>query len=477
MDKVRVRFAPSPTGYLHIGGARTALFNWLFARQNKGEFILRIEDTDRIRSTEDSVNAIIDALRWLKITWDEGPYFQSKRTDLYRSAVQKLLEEGKAYSCYCTQEDLKEMREKAIKEGKIPKYDGRCRNLTRKPNNKPYVVRFTVPHEGRTEINDLIRGKVSFDNSQLDDLVLLRANGSPTYNLVVVVDDAEMRINYVIRGDDHLANTPKQVLLYEALGYKIPYFAHLPMILGQDKSRLSKRHCATSVMAYKEMGYLPEALVNYLSRLGWSYGDQEIFSIEELIKNFTLDKVGKAAAVFNPDKLLWLNSYYLKKSEEHKILENLYPFLEKEGYNKNELDNKERLLKIIRNLKERCKTLKEMAESAYYFFTDEIKYDENAVKKWITSESYHIIEILITELNDLYVFNTSGIEKIFLKIAETKGLKLIQIAQPVRVALTGGTVSPGIFEVIEILGKERVIKRLNKVKELLMPNDKAQSSK
>lgn len=468
MEKIRVRFAPSPTGYLHIGGARTALFNWLFARRNEGVFVLRIEDTDVVRSTEESVKAIIDALEWLGITLDEGPYFQSKRRDLYLAAVKRLLDSGKAYRCYCTQEELKEIREKAIKEKRIPKYDGRCRSRKQEDNDMPFVIRFAAPHEGKTEINDLIRGQVSFDNSQLDDLVLLRADGSPTYNLVVVVDDVEMGINYVIRGDDHLANTPKQILLYEALGYEIPKFAHLPMILGQDKARLSKRHCATSVMAYKEMGYIPQALVNYLSRLGWSYGDQEIFSVEELIGNFSLDKVGKSAAVFNPDKLLWLNSHYLKTIDEQKILELILPFLEKMGYESKELDNRERMLKIIRGLKERCKTIKEMSESAYYFFTDEIKYDDNAVKKWITAQSCSLIRELITGIEALNEFNVLNIEKIFSKIIEEKKIKLVQVAQPVRVGLTGNTVSPGIYEVMEILGRERVLKRLNKVMSFLV---------
>jgi len=464
MEKVRVRFAPSPTGYLHIGGARAALFNWLFAKHNNGTFILRIEDTDIERSTEDSVNSILDAMKWLGMNWDEGPYFQSERLHIYKEAVNKLLEEGKAYRCYCTQEELRKMREDAAKARVIPKYNGKCRELGIKHTDKPYVVRFAAPQQGVTVVEDLIRGKVSFDNSQLDDLVILRPNGMPTYNLVVVVDDAEMKINYVIRGDDHLANTPKQILLYEALGYELPHFAHLPMILGQDKTRLSKRHCATSVMAYKDMGYLPQALVNYLVRLGWSYGDQEIFTMDELIKNFSLDNVGKAAAVFNPDKLLWLNSYYLREMDEHAILDELYPFLENESYGKDDLNDKEKLLKIIKALKERSKTFKEMAETAYYYFTDEIKYDEKAVKKWLSQESYPVIEALIAELETLPAFDVSGLEKVFVKIAETKGLKMIQVAQPVRVSLTGGTVSPGIFEVMEILDKKRVLRRLKSVK-------------
>ncbi|PIV66369.1 MAG: glutamate--tRNA ligase, partial [Nitrospirae bacterium CG01_land_8_20_14_3_00_44_22] len=311
---IRVRFAPSPTGHLHIGGARTALFNYLFARHNNGKFILRIEDTDRTRSTEEYIEAIIEGMKWLKLEWDEGPFRQTDRFDVYRSYVDKLLREDKAYYCCCSPEELEQRRKEALAQGKPQKYDGRCRNLTKiqdsrfKIQEKNPAIRFKMPQEGQTVVNDMIRGQVTFKNDQLDDLIIMRSDGTPTYNFTVVVDDVDMKITHIIRGDDHLNNTPKQLHIYKALGYEIPLFAHLPMILGADKARLSKRHGATSVMAYKEMGYLPDALVNYLVRLGWSYGDQEVFTREELIKHFSFENIGKSSAVFNPEKLIWLNS-------------------------------------------------------------------------------------------------------------------------------------------------------------------------
>ena len=317
---VKTRFAPSPTGYLHIGGARTALFNWLFARHNDGKFILRIEDTDQLRSTRESTDAILSAMRWLGLDWDEDPYFQAERVEIHRKMVQKLIDEGKAYYCICTPQELEEKRKKALSEKRKPKYDGTCRdkNIGRTEGS---VVRFKSPQTGVTIVNDLIKGKIRFNNSELDDLIIERSNGYPTYNFAVVVDDAQMGITHVIRGDDHLNNTPRQIHLYKALGYKVPEFAHVSMILGADKTRLSKRHGATSVMTYKEMGYLPEALVNYLVRLGWSHGDQEIFSVSELIDFFNLEAIGNSAAVFNPEKLLLLNQHYIQKSSGEKLAE------------------------------------------------------------------------------------------------------------------------------------------------------------
>jgi len=306
-----VRFAPSPTGYLHIGGARTALFNWLYSRNTRGRFILRIEDTDRTRSTDEYIDAIIEGMKWLGLHWDEGPFRQTDRFDVYRDYADKLLKEGKAYYCYCSAEELEVRRKKAMIEGKPLKYDGRCRELKEPVPGIAPSVRFRMPQHGQTVVDDLMRGKVVFENEQLDDLIILRSDGTPTYNLTVVVDDVDMRITHIIRGDDHLNNTPKQIQLYQAFGYAVPKFAHLPMILGADKTRLSKRHGATSVMAYYEMGYLSDALVNYLVRLGWSYGDQEVFTRDELIRHFSFEHVGKAAAVFNPEKLLWMNSQYM----------------------------------------------------------------------------------------------------------------------------------------------------------------------
>ncbi len=310
---VRVRFAPSPTGHLHIGGARTALFNWLFARHFGGTFILRIEDTDTSRSTDEYIDAIIKGMEWLKLDWDEGPYRQTARFDVYRGYVERLLKEGKAYYCYCTPEELEQRRKDALAQGRTPKYDNRCRYLDKPVPGRTPAVRFMMPQEGRTTLNDLIKGTIEFENNIMEDMVIMRSDGSPTYNFVVVVDDIDMKITHVIRGDDHVNNTPKQIHIYKAFGWEEPEFAHLPMILGADKARLSKRHGATSVMAYKDMGYFPDALVNYLVRLGWAYGDQEIFSREELVQYFSLESVGKSAAVFNPEKLLWLNSQYMNK--------------------------------------------------------------------------------------------------------------------------------------------------------------------
>ncbi len=459
---VRTRFAPSPTGYLHIGGARTALFNYLFARKHGGKFILRVEDTDVARSTEESVKAILEGLTWLGLEWDEGPYFQSRRFDLYREHAQKLLDQGRAYRCWCTPEELEERRKKALEEGRPPKYDGRCRRRTDTPQG-PSAIRFMV-EPGRTVVDDLIRGKVAFDHDQIEDFVVLRSDGTPTYNLCVVVDDATMEISHVIRGDDHLNNTPKQVLLYEALGYRLPEFAHLPMILGPDKTRLSKRHGATSVTAYREMGYLPHALVNYLARLGWSYGDQEIFSKEELIEKFSLENVGKSSGVFNPEKLLWLNQHYIKETPDEELSRLVLPYLKSLGVDASE---DPRLVRIVSTLKERAKTLKEMAESALFYFRDKVEYDEKAAKKFLTPQRLALLEELTTMLEGLEGFSQEDIEGVFRTLMEKRGVKLGQIAQPVRVALTGGTVSPGIFETIEAMGKEKTLERLREAVEFI----------
>jgi len=460
---VRVRFAPSPTGYLHLGGARTALFNWLFARHNKGSFILRIEDTDRSRSTEEYIEAIIEGMRWLKLDWDEGPYRQTERFDIYRSYVDRLLKEGKAYRCYCTPEELEERRQKAISEGRTPGYDRRCLDIKEIIPDRPFAVRFKMPRTGEVVIRDLIKGEVVFENSQLDDLIIMRSDGTPTYNFVVVVDDVEMGITHVIRGDDHLNNTPKQVHIYQALGYDTPEFAHLPMILGADKTRLSKRHGATSVLAYRDMGYLPDALVNYLVRLGWSFGDQEIFTREELIEHFSFDNVGKSSAVFNPEKLLWLNSQYIMRSNERDLAEQVIPFLIKEGIigAGSEIDI-EWLSKAVRTLKERAKTLIDLARMLRYYIAQEVEYQEKAEMKFLTPQTLLYIKELRNSISELREFTVSEIERVFKEFIERHHIKLGQVAQPVRVALTGGTESPGIFEVIEVMGKEKVLKRLDR---------------
>ena len=475
IEKIRVRFAPSPTGHLHIGGARTALFNYLFARHQGGTFVLRIEDTDRTRSTEEYIETIIEGMKWLGLHWDEGPYRQTDRFDVYKGLVEKLLRQGNAYHCYCTPEELDERRKKALAEGRPPRYDGRCRNLSTPPAGIMPAVRFKMPQEGRTVVNDLIRGAVEFENNQLDDLIIMRSDGTPTYNFVVVADDVEMKITHVIRGDDHLNNTPKQLHIYKSLGYEIPKFAHLPMILGADKTRLSKRHGATSVLAYKDMGYLPEALINYLVRLGWSYGDQEVFNQEELIKYFSLESIGKAAAVFNPEKLLWLNSEYIKAAPPDRLRELVMPFLLSEGTEGlanptvkpgEELD-KEWLEKAILTLTERCRTLVELAKALKYYIAEYVEIDEKARAKFLTQGALPYLKELVEELTAASDWRAAEIEKVFISLTERHNIKLGNVAQPVRVAITGNTVSPGIFEVLEIVGRDKTLKRLKKAMDMI----------
>ena len=462
-DKVRVRFAPSPTGHLHIGGARTALFNYLYARHNKGVFILRIEDTDRTRSTEEYIDSIIEGMKWLNLDWDEGPYRQTDRFDIYRSYADKLLNEGNAYYCYCSPEELEQRRKEALAQGKPLKYDGRCRNLEEPISGRKPAVRFKMQKEGETIVDDLIRGRIVFENALLDDLIIMRSDGTPTYNFTVVVDDVDMNITHVIRGDDHLNNTPKQIHIYNALGYEVPLFAHLPMILGSDKTRLSKRHGATSVIAYKEMGYLPEALVNYLVRLGWSYGDQEVFTREELIEDFSFDNVGKSAAIFNPEKLLWLNSQYIINFSSEKLAELVIPFLLKEKIvNDGQTVDKGWLSKAINTQKERSKTLIELAHSLRYYISEDVEYNEKAKVKFLNEKTLSYLIELKDSLVSISDFSASEIEKVFISIIEKHGIKLGNLAQPVRVAMTGKTESPGIFEVLEIIGKEKTLKRLDK---------------
>jgi glutamyl-tRNA synthetase len=462
-EKARVRFAPSPTGFLHIGGARTALFNWLYAKHSDGTFILRIEDTDRTRSTEEYIDAIIKGMKWLGLDWDEGPFRQTDRFEIYKSYVDKLVEERKAYHCYCSPEELEARRKEAMSQGKPVKYNGKCRNLKEPVPGVTPVVRFRMPREGQTAVDDLIKGRITFKNEQLDDLIILRSDGTPTYNLTVVADDVDMKITHVIRGDDHLNNTPKQIQLYNAFGYSVPEFAHLPMILGSDKTRLSKREGATSVMAYYEMGYLPDALVNYLVRLGWSYGDQEVFAIEELIKLFSFENVGKAEAVFNPEKLIWLKSQYIMNTSSEKLPDLVMSFLEKEGIIAGgQILDKAWLSKAIDTLKERSKTLIDLTNSLRYYIDEEVEYDEEAKAKFLNEKSRDLLVELKDGLTSSSDFSEAEIEKLFRSIIEKHDIKLKKLAQPVRVALTGGTQSPGIFEVIDVIGKEKTIRRLER---------------
>ncbi len=454
---VRTRFAPSPTGSLHVGGARTAIFNWLFARHAGGQFILRIEDTDRTRSTEESIQEITDAMVWLGLDWDEGPFRQSDRLDIYQKIANELLESGHAYKCYVTSEELEEKRKEAQSKGDVLRYKREWAKLNEGPDT-PYVIRLQTPDEGPIEVQDSLRGTVTFDAVEVDDFIILKRDGFPTYNFAVVVDDATMNINHVIRGDDHLINTPRQVLIYNALSYDIPKMAHVSMILGADNKRLSKRHGATSVVAYKDKGYLPEAIINFLSRLGWSHGDQEIFTKTELIEKFTLENVGKSAAVFNEEKLEWLNSWYIKNEPPEKIAGLVLPLLKEKGLDV-ELD--EKLIKIVIELSQRAKTLNDIADTIGYFYAEEIKYDEKAANKFLTPEILPVLQDITDRLSQLSDFNMDEMHKIFDQVMEERELKLGKIAQPVRVALTGGTVSPGIFEVMDILGKDEVLKRLN----------------
>ena len=467
MAQVRTRFAPSPTGYLHIGGARTALFNLLFARHHGGKFILRIEDTDRERSTPEAIQAILDAMKWLELDYDEGPYYQSERYPLYRQKVQELLAMGKAYPCTCSAAVLDAKRQAAMKEKRKPSYDGTCRPaegvIAALPEDQPYTIRFRTPREGTTVVNDLIKGDVVFENRELDDLIIARTDGTPTYNFCVVVDDIDMAISHIIRGDDHLSNTPRQIHFYQALGSRLPQFAHLPLILGTDKARLSKRHGATSVIAYRDMGYFAEAVVNYLVRLAWSHGDQEIFTRQELLDMFSLEHVGKAAGVFNPEKFLWVNFHYLKSKPLSQLAEEVVPYIQAKGYPVPQ--DRQWLEKMIATLRERARTLVELVEMARYYLDDQIVYDEKAAAKFLTAAAADSMSSLAGKLAALSEFTEANIEQAFTSTLEEHRLKMGELAQPVRVALTGSTVSPGIHDVIAVLGKDRSIARLKRAVE------------
>jgi len=455
------RFAPSPTGYLHIGGARTALFSWLLAKSQGGTFLLRVEDTDRERSTQEATDAIIEAMAWLDLAAEGTAVFQSKRFDLYNSYIDQLLAEGRAYWCSCTPEEVEAMREKARAEGKKPKYDGRCRELGLGPG-AGRVVRFKTPQDGVTAFLDKVKGPTAVQNSELDDMILRRSDGAPTYNLAVVVDDHDMGVTHVLRGDDHVANTPRQILLYQAFGWDVPSFGHVPMILGPDKAKLSKRHGALSVMEYKKLGYLPEALVNYLARLGWSCGDQEIFSREELVKLFPAGNLGNSPSVFDMKKLEWLNAHYIKESAPERLAALLPEFLgDTDGLN---LDPAY-LASIIPLLQPRAKTLVEMADMARFFLlpTDELVYDEKAVADQLKPEA----RALLAELLPIYEAATDYTDHKALEAAtqaflDARELKFKAVAQPLRVALTGKTASPGLFETMCVLGKAESLARIKR---------------
>jgi glutamyl-tRNA synthetase len=456
MQPIRTRFAPSPTGYLHVGGARTALFNWLYARHTQGVFLLRIEDTDKNRSTAESVQAIFDGLQWLGIDWDEGPFYQSRRLPLYQSMLETLVQNGKAYYCTCTPGQIEAMREKARAEGTKPRYDGTCRhkNLGPQPNA---VIRFKGPESGTTVIDDAVKGPIAFQNSELDDFVLCRSDGMPTYNFVVVVDDIDMQINTIIRGDDHVMNTPKQILLYQALSAELPLFAHVPMVLGDDRTRLSKRHGATSVTAYRDLGLLPDAFINFLARLGWSFGDQEYFTREELIAKFSIERIGKSAGVFDPVKLQSLNADHIQAATPRQLAPQVLPFLQGKGWN---AENDDYLHRVIATLQPRSKNLQEMADQAHFYYTQAIDFDEKAAKKYLKGNVIEPLKDLHRRLEQQNDYSQANLEAVFKDLLETYGIKLGKIAQPVRVALTGTSASPGIFEIIAVLGKAQVVPRL-----------------
>ena len=455
-ETVITRFPPSPTGYLHVGGARTALFNWLYARHTGGKMVLRIEDTDTRRSTQASVDAIFDALSWLGIDWDEGPYYQTQRFDLYRAHIDKLVASGDAYYCTCSAEAIEAMRERAKASGDKPRYDGTCRERKLPPGTDA-VVRFKAPLTGTTVVPDKVKGNIVFQNNELDDFIICRSDGTPTYNFVVVVDDITMGINTVIRGDDHVMNTPKQILLYKALGAELPIYAHVPMVLGSDRTRLSKRHGAMSVTAYRDMGFLPQAVLNYLVRLGWSHGDQEFFTRAELIEKFGLESIGKSAGIFDTDKLLALNGDHIQAMSAAALVPHLLPFMAAEGHSAGAGPYLEA---VIETLKPRSKTLVEMAKAAHFYYTDPIVYEEKAAKKFLKAAALGPLQLLTDKLKGTQSFDEQALEEVFKAVMAQTDLKLGKIAQPVRVALTGTTVSPGIFEVVAVLGREKVLARL-----------------
>jgi glutamyl-tRNA synthetase len=462
---VRTRFAPSPTGYLHVGGVRTALFSWLYARKHGGQFILRIEDTDRERSTEASVNAILDGMAWLGLHPDEGPFYQTKRFDRYREIIKQLLVEDQAYYCYCSKERLENLRTEQMARKQKPRYDGHCRHLTNPPvqDVKP-VIRFKNPEVGEVVVRDLIKGTVIFNNRELDDLIIARADGTPTYNFTVVVDDWDMQITHVIRGDDHLNNTPRQINILEALGATVPQYAHVPMILGGDGQRLSKRHGAVSVITYKENGYLSEALLNYLVRLGWSHGDQEIFSRQEMIDLFDICAVHSSAAGFNSEKLLWLNQHYIKAGNPDDLA--TYLHLQCDQL---EMDTTHGppLADVVKVQAERAKTLKEMAQNSRYFFRDAVEFDEKAVRKHFKPAIREALTDLCERLEHLEQWNAPAIHAVVHAVAEQYELKLGKIAQPLRVAVTGGAASPPIDVTVYLIGQIRSVERIKRALTLM----------
>ena len=456
---VRTRFAPSPTGMLHIGGVRTALFCWLYARRHGGTFILRVEDTDRERSTPEAVQAILDGMRWLGLDHDEGPFYQSQRMDRYSEVIGQFLRDGKAYHCYCSKDELDEMRAAQMARKQKPRYDGRCRDRTSAIAGVNPVVRFRNPDDGQVVVDDVIHGPITFDSAELDDLIIARSDGTPTYNFCVVVDDYDMRITHVIRGDDHINNTPRQIQMLRALGVEPPTYAHVPMILGPDGAKLSKRHGAVSVLQYRDDGFLPEGLLNYLGRLGWSHGDQEIFTMDEMVKFFDIHDVNRSASALNVDKMLWINQQHIVRSTPERLAGFLKPQLEALGLVADDLG---KIAAVARAQQERARTLKEMAENSQFFFRDVTAYDEKAAKKNLTAESAPMLAAVRDQLAALPEWRAPAIHEAIVAVAAAHGAALGKIAQPIRVAVAGGPVSPPIDVTLEILGRATTIARLER---------------
>jgi len=451
---IRTRFAPSPTGMLHIGGARTALFSWLYARHHGGEFVLRIEDTDQERSTDEATQVILEGMRWLGLDWDGEPIYQGARKDKHVAAVEQMLSEGKAYKCYCSKEELDGMREAQRQAGNKPMYDGRCRGLTETPDEMPYVVRFRSPDEGETWVRDKVLGDVCFPNAELDDLILMRSDGTPTYNLAVVVDDAEMGITHVIRGSDHLNNTPRQIQLYQALGLAVPEFAHIPLIHGPDGAKMSKRHGSVAITEYRDQGYLPQAVVNYLARLGWSHGDDETFTRQQLAKLFDIEQVGKSAARFDQAKLDWLNGYWLRETPAAEMAAEVARLLAVD------VASGPDLVSVIESLKERSKNLVDLAEGARFFYCPPESYQEAAVKKNFKDATWPLLERFLGEVEALRAWSGEAVHHLIESVSEEAQVNMGKLAQPIRVLVSGGPVSPPIDVTLDLLGKEETLRRL-----------------
>ena len=470
-NEVRVRMAPSPTGFFHVGSARTALYNWLFARHHKGKFILRVEDTDVARSSEEMIKVILDGLTWLGLDWDEGPYYQSKRLNIYKTYTEKLIDRGHAYYCYCRPEDLEKEKQAAYRSKKDWRYDRRCLHLSPSQRSEkesagiPKAIRFLIPAHA-VVYDDIIHGKIKREPENIEDFIIMRHNNLPTYNLACVVDDYEMGISHVIRAVDHITNTPKQILLYEALGLSIPQFAHLPLILGEDKRKLSKRHGAVSLMTYRDTGSLPGAVVNYLALLGWSPGDdREIMSIGELIDQFTLERINPANAIFDANKLEWLNGQHIYKASDEDLLEQLKPYIIDAGLLSAGAfkEKREWLLKLTHAVKPRLKALTDIDEVASYFFRDDFEYDKTALEKHLNDKVLLLIEEFLSEMKTVETFDARSIETTVRSFAETHHIKAREIIHPLRVFVTGREGGPGLFETLELIGKDRCIERISKV--------------